>query len=103
MQGKLDKAKERAAKAEEKRKVAEDALAEANEKLEVAKTQQAAAVISSDKELATFDLLFQQTQEKVNAMHGILLLVRGRGDEAQTGMLQKALLALSEAIKGAAT
>lgn len=102
MQGKLDKAKAKAAKAEEKRRAAEEALAAANEKLEAARRSEAQAVIANDKELANFELLFQQTQEKVNVMHGVLLKVRGRGDDALTGKLQKALLALSEAIKGAA-
>lgn len=99
MQGKLDKAKEKAAKAEEKRKAAEDALAEANEKLEAARRAEAQAVISNDRDLAGFELLFRQTQEKVNVLHGMLLKVRGRGDTALTEKLQKALLALSDAVR----
>ena len=102
IQAKLDKAKAKAEKAEEKRKAAEDALAEANEKLEAARRAEAQAVIAGDKELANFELLFSQTQEKVNVMHGVLLKVRGRGDSDLVGKLQKALLALSEAIKRAA-
>ena len=99
MQDKLDKAKERAAKAEEKRKAAENALAEANEKLEAARRAEAQAVISNDRDLAGFELLFQQTQEKVNVLHGMLLKVRGRGDTVLTEKLQKALLALSDAVR----
>lgn len=99
MQERLDKVKAKAERAEEKRKAAEDALAEANEKLEAARRNEAQAVIAGDKELANFEMLFSQTQEKVNVMHGVLLKVRGRGDSDLVGKLQKALLALSEAVR----
>lgn len=99
IQERLDKAKAKAERAEEKRKAAEDALAEANEKLEAARRAEAQASIAGDKELANFEMLFSQTQEKVNVMHGVLLKVRGRGDSDLVGKLQKALLALSEAVR----
>lgn len=96
MQDKLDKAAAARKKAEEKRKAAEDALAEAKAKLEAAQSQDRKAVIAGDKDLATFELLFSQAQEQINKLHGMLLKVKGRGDTDLSGKLQKALLALSD-------
>lgn len=96
MQDKLDKALAGKKKAEEKQKAAEDALADANAKLEAAKSEERKAVIAGDKDLATFELLFSQAQEQINKLHGMLLKVRGRGDSDLAGKLQKALLALSD-------
>ena len=96
MQEKLDKALAAKKKAEEKRKAAEDALADANAKLEAAQSEERKAVIAGDKDLATFELLFSQAQEQINKLHGMLLKVRGRGDTDLSGKLQKALLALSD-------
>lgn len=96
MQDKLDKALAAKKKAEEKRKAAEDALADANAKLEAAQSEERKAVIAGDKDLATFELLFSQAQEQINKLHGMLLKVRGRGDTDLSGKLQKALLALSD-------
>lgn len=96
MQDKLDKALAAKKKAEEKRKAAEDALAEAKAKLEAAQSEERKAVIAGDKDLATFELLFSQAQEQINKLHGMLLKVRGRGDTDLSGKLQKALLALSD-------
>lgn len=96
MQDKLDKAVAAKKKAEEKRKAAEDALADANAKLEAAQSEERKAVIAGDKDLATFELLFSQAQEQINKLHGMLLKVRGRGDTNLSGKLQKALLALSD-------
>lgn len=96
MQDKLDKAAAARKKAEEKRKAAEDALAEAKAKLEAAQSAERKSVIASDKDLATFELLFSQAQEQINKLHGMLLKVKGRGDTDLSGKLQKALLALSD-------
>lgn len=96
MQEKLDKALAGKKKAEEKRKAAEDALAEAKAKLEAAQSQERKAVIAGDKDLATFELLFSQAQEQINKLHGMFLKVKGRGDTDLSGKLQKALLDLSD-------
>lgn len=96
MQDKLDKAEAARKKADEKRKAAEDALAEANARLEAAKAEERKAVIANDKDLATFELLFSQAQEQINKLHGLLLKVKGRGDEELGAKLQKALMALSD-------
>lgn len=96
MQDKLDKAVAAKKKAEEKRKAAEEALATANAKLEEVKAEERKAVIAGDKDIATFELLFDQTKEQINRLHGMFLKVRGRGDPELAGKLQKALLALSD-------
>lgn len=102
MQAKLDKAKSARDKAEEKRKAAESALAEANAKLEAAAKEERKAVISGDRDLAQFAVLLEQTQETVNRMHGLLMKVRGREEPGAAENLARALLALSERVKEAA-
>lgn len=97
MQDKLDRAKAAKEKAEEKRKAAEEALAAAREQLERLRKEDKRAELSSDKDLAQFELLFSQAQETVNKMHGILMKVRSR-DEDAAGRLGKALKALAEAV-----
>ena len=97
MQDKLDRAKAAKEKAEEKRKAAEEALAAAQEQLERLRREEKRSELSSDKDLAQFELLFGQAQETVNKMHGILMKVRSR-DEDAAGRLGKALKALAEAV-----
>ena len=96
MQAKVDKAAEARKKAEEQRKKAEEELAVARQQLEAARQTERQAVISGDKDLALFELLFSQGNEAVNKLHGLLLKVRGRGDIELAGKLQKALLALAD-------
>ena len=55
------------------------------------------AELSSDKDLAQFELLFGQAQETVNKMHGIMLKVKSRDEDAAV-RLGKALKALAEAV-----
>lgn len=97
MQDKLDRAKVAKEKAEEKRKAAEEALANAQEQLERLRREEKRSELSSDKDLAQFELLFGQAQETVNKMHGILLKVKSR-DEDAAGRLGKAMKALAEAV-----
>ena len=96
MQVKVDKAAEARKKAEEQRKKAEEELAGVRQQLEAARQTERQAVISGDKDLALFELLFSQGNEAVNKLHGLLLKVRGRGDTELAGKLQKALLALAD-------
>ena len=96
MQAKVDKAAEAQKKAEEQRKKAEEELTVARQQLEAARQTERQAVISGDKDLALFELLFSQGNEAVNKLHGLLLKVRGRGDMELAGKLQKALLALAD-------
>lgn len=97
MQDKLDRAKAAKEKAEEKRKAAEEALANAKEQLERLHREEKRSELSSDTDLAQFELLFGQAQETVNKMHGIMLKVKSR-DEDAAGRLGKALKALAEAV-----
>ena len=102
MQSKVDKAKAARDKAEAQRKEAEAALAETNAKLEAAAKAEAKAVISNDRDLAAFEVLFAQAQEIANKLHGLLLKVRGREDEPRAAGMRKALQALAEAVGKAA-
>lgn len=97
MKDKLDRAKAAKEKAEEKRKAAEEALASAQDQLERLRKEDKRAELSADKDLAQFELLFGQAQETVNKMHGIMLKVKSR-DEDAAGRLSKALRALADAV-----
>ena len=88
--------KEKLKIARSQRREAEEALAAAREQLEHLRKEDKRAELSSDKDLAQFELLFSQAQETVNKMHGILMKVRSR-DEDAAGRLGKALKALAEA------
>ena len=96
MQAKVDKAMEFRKKAEEKRKKAEEDLEVLRRQLEAAQQAERRAVIAGDKDLATFELLFSQGNETVNKLHGLLLKVRGRGDQELSEKLRNALLALAD-------
>lgn len=89
--------KEKLKIARSQRREAEEALAAAQEQLERLRKEDKRAELSSDKDLAQFELLFGQAQETVNKMHGILLKVKSR-DEDAAGRLGKALRALAEAV-----
>lgn len=102
MQAKVDKAKEQALKAKEKQKAAEEALERANTKLAEAAREEKQSAISSDKDLAVFELLFTQGTELANKLHGILLKVRGREDSAPAEKMSRAMAALADAIRKAA-
>lgn len=102
VQGKLDKAKEDKAKAVEKRKEAEAALEEIKVRLEEALRAEKRAALSGDRDVAAFEVLFNQAQELANKMQGILIKARSRDDQQVAEKLQKALLALADAISRAA-
>ena len=91
MQAKLDKAKD-------KQKQAEDAVEALKHSLEEQKKLEKKAELSTDKDMAQFELLFQHAQETANKMHGILLKLRERADPDAARVVEKALRALSEAI-----
>ena len=96
MQKKLDKAREAKNQAEAKRKNAEEALEQVRLQLEEQTREEKKAALGADKDLAQFELLFDQAQETVNKMRGILMKVRGR-DEASAGKLVNAMKALAAA------
>lgn len=98
MQAKLDKAKERQKKAEAQAKEAQAALELAQAELKESERARKNAVLASDEDMATFQVLFQQAQEQANKMRGILLKLRGRPDHTAAQGVEKALRALSEVI-----
>lgn len=99
MQAKLDKAKEAAAKARDRQKQAEASVEILKRSLEEREKAEKKAELSADKDLAQFEVLFQQAQENANKMRGILLKLRSREDPAAAQGVEKALRALSEAIR----
>lgn len=98
MQAKLDKAKEAKKKAEEQRQDAEVALAEARRRLEEQAKEEKKAVMAGDKDLAQFEVLFNQGQELANKLRGLLIKARGREDKTAAQGMEKALRALADAI-----
>lgn len=98
MQAKLDRAKERQKKAEAQAKEAQDALERTQAQLQDSERARKNAVLASDEDMATFQVLFQQAQDQANKMRGILLKLRGRADKTAAQGVEKALRALSEAI-----
>ena len=98
MQAKLDKAKEAKKKAEEQRQDAEVALAEVRRKLEEQSKAEKKAAMAGDKELAQFEVLFNQGQELANKLRGLLIKARAREDKSAAQGMEKALRALADAI-----
>lgn len=98
LKAKLEKAKERQQKAETQAKEAQNALELAQVQLHDAERARKNAVLASDEDMATFQVLFQQVQEQANKMRGILLKLRGRPDSTAAQGVEKALRALAEVI-----
>lgn len=78
---------------------AEAELAEARRQLDAAAKAGAKAAISTDADLAAFNLLFDQHQTGLNKMRGILLKYRGKGDTETADKLSRAMLAYSDAVR----
>ncbi|MBP3319225.1 MAG: DUF3102 domain-containing protein [Ruminiclostridium sp.] len=91
----LDKVKEKEQAALEQVEALQKALEQANQKAEEAKKVSAAA---GSKELATFQVLFDQAQGLVNKMGVIRRDLEARGEGDTAGKLAKAMEALAEAI-----
>lgn len=102
MQAKVDRAKAARDKAEEQRKAAEAALADANARMEAAARAERKAAIAGDRDLVVFEELFGQAQVLANKMHGLLIRARGREDNSQADGMRRALAKLAEAIGKAA-
>lgn len=98
MQAKLDRAKERQKKAEAQAKEAQDALERTQAQLQDSERARKNAVLASDEDMATFQVLFQQVQDQANKMRGILLKLRGRADQTAAQGVEKALRALAEVV-----
>lgn len=112
MQAKLDKAKKAQARAEEAQKAAEEAKEKARQELEQAKKDAEAdreraekaekrAAMAGNEDMALFRTLFDQAQETVNKLSGVLMKFRSKNPPVAE-KLSAALLALSEKVKEAA-
>ena len=112
MQAKLDRAKKAQAKAEAAKNQAMEELTKTNAKLQeaqaevqaireqMAKTEKKAALAASE-DLMLFRTIFDQAQEQVNKLGGVLMKVRNKDPEKAQG-LERAMIALSDKIKGVA-
>ena len=98
IQTKLDKAREAKAKADEKRKQAEASVEILKKTLENMERNEKKAALSSDKDVAQFEVLFNQGQELANKMRGLLLKARGREDLSAAQGMERAMKALAEAV-----
>ena len=56
------------------------------------------AILSTDKDVAQFEVFFNQGQELANKMRGLLLKVRGREDSSAAQGMTRAIRSLAEAI-----
>lgn len=112
MQAKLNKAKKAQARAEEARKAAEAAKEKARQELERAREDAEAvreraekaekrAALAGNEDMALFRALFEQAQETVNKMAGVLLKLKSKNPPV-ADKLSAALLALGEKVKEAA-
>lgn len=81
---------------------AEAELAEARRQLEIAVKEEKRTAIAADPDVAMFQVYFNQAQETVNILRGLLLKARGREDQSTAEKLTRAILALGDAVKGAA-
>ena len=98
MQAKLDKAKEKQKKAEAQRQEAQDQLEAAQRKLEDQAKAEKRENLVGDKDLAQFEVFFNQAKEQGNQMRALLLKAREREDQTAAQGMEKALRALAEAI-----
>lgn len=122
MQAKVDAAEKQRKEAEQKRKEAEKALsdakkeaganaailsraekaeaelAEARRQLDAAAKAESASIVNQNGDLAMFNVLFSQTQEQVNKMHGLRLKL-GKADGDLDTKLKTAINALADAVR----
>lgn len=99
IKAKLDKAREAKAKADEKRKQAEASVEILKKSLENMERNEKKAALGADKDVAQFEVLFNQGQELANKMRGLLLKARSREDPSAAQGMEKALTALAEAVR----
>ena len=77
---------------------AEAELAEARRQLEAAAKAESASLVNQNGDLALFNVIFNQTQESVNKMHGLRLKM-GKDDGALDKKLKTAISALADAVR----
>lgn len=99
----IEKSKEALKKAREKEKAAREQLQKLQETAEQAKRQaeeaKKTAAAADNRELATFQVLFDQVQGLVNKMGAVRRELEKKGDSETAGKLARAMLALAEAIR----
>ncbi|MBS6347453.1 MAG: DUF3102 domain-containing protein [Oscillospiraceae bacterium] len=98
IKAKLDKAREAKAKADEKRKQAEASVEILKKSLENMERNEKKAALGADKDVAQFEVLFNQGQELANKMRGLLLKARSREDPSAAHGMERAIKALAEAV-----
>lgn len=122
MQGRVDAAEKARKEAEDRRKDAEKALAkaqkeaganaailsraekaeaelaEARRQLEAAAKAESASIVNQNGDMALFNVIFSQTQESVNKMHGLRLKL-GKDNEDLDAKLKTAINALADAVR----
>src|SRR5699024_4336490 len=98
MQAKLDKAREKQKKAEAQRQEIQNQLEAAQRKLEKQARAEKKTALGADKDLAQFEVFFNQAKEQGNQMRALLLKAREREDQTAAQGMEKALRALAEAI-----
>lgn len=109
MNAKVEKAEKALTKAKEEREKAEAEQKRLQASLDTARAKISAvtedlerlrkeAQLAGDKELTKFMLLFEQGQETVNKMHGILQKMDYSGQKETADKLRKALAALAEQV-----
>ena len=98
MQAKLDKAREAAAKARDRQKQAEASVEVLKRSMEEMEKADKKAAMAGDKDLAQFEVFFNQAKEQGNQMRALLLKAREREDQTAAQGMEKALRALAEAI-----
>lgn len=103
MQAQVDAAKKAQAEAEKAKKSAEDARSKAQAeaaalRIEMAQMEKRAA-LTSNEDLVLFRALFDQVQELVNKLGGVLLKLRPKEPEKAQG-LEQDLLALADKVNG---
>lgn len=77
---------------------AEAELAEARRQLDAVAKAESASLVNQNGDLAMFNVLFSQTQEQVNKMHGLRLKL-GKDDGELDGKLKAAISALADAVR----
>lgn len=98
MQANLDKARAAKEQAEARRKNAEDALEQVRLQLEAQAKAEKKAALGADKDVAQFEVLFNQGQELANKLRGLLLKARGREDPSAAQGMERALRALADLV-----
>lgn len=96
------KEKEARAKLKEMKEKAAQAVESANEARQAAERAKKEAEMAGDKDLAAFRMLFEQTQENINKIVGLLKKLELDGKKDRVDKLRTALRALSQAVEKAA-